>query len=100
MPTRVCHDGRQDDGAHTFRDHESKQKLQSWNCDRQYQQLTKLDPEIERQERRQKMRSRKLKSLFERERESEPVDDAETERDSPSAAKRHRDDVFERHVDN
>ena len=79
----------------------------------QHEQLTELDADVERQQRREQMRAGELQRLAQREREAEAVNQPEAERDRPApvqraparrpvgapAAGRAANDVLERHVD-
>ena len=51
----------------------------------QHEQLTQLDADVERQQRRQQVRAGELQRLPQREREPEAVHEPEGERDQPAA---------------
>ncbi len=100
MPGRVRHQRRENDGPHALRHNPSEQQFQSRDQQHQYQELSQLDPDIERQQRRQQVGAGKLQRLPESERETEAVDQAEAECDDPSSPYAGASgDVLERHVD-
>ena len=86
MPAGVGDQRRQDDRPCPLGHYESEQQLQHGNHERQHQNLTKLDADVERQERRQQMRPSELHRLTQREGKTKSMHEAEYEGDDPPPA--------------
>src|ERR1700730_9791295 len=86
--------------ATTKRNNKSIEQIERRHQQQHHEQLPELYSDIERQKRREQMRACELKRLPEHERKTEPVHQAESERDHPPALHIATDDVLERHVDN
>src|SRR3989442_13971782 len=99
MRAGVGDEPRQDDRADTLGDHEPEQDFERGDEQQKYEELTKLDADIERQQRSQQVRSGELQRLAEREREAESVNETEPEGDHLPALQIAVDDVLERHVE-
>src|SRR5216117_3919747 len=72
VPGRVAHQHRQNDGCEALRDQEAEQDFQRRDEEHEHEQLTELDTEVEREQRRQQMGPGELQRFAERERESNP----------------------------
>ena len=69
-------------------DHVAEQEIERRNQQDQHQQLSQLDADVERQQRRQQVRAGELQRLPQRERKPEPVDQPEPERHQPATFQR------------
>src|SRR5262249_61987653 len=85
VPRGVRHQTRQDDRAEPLGHHVAEQPAERRHEHDEYEQEAELDAGVERQDRGQPMRAGELLHRPQREREAEAVDEAEGERDQPSA---------------
>src|SRR5215213_9944815 len=100
MPRRMSDEGGQEDGTHPWLEHVRKEQCQRRHKERQDEQLTQFDAEIEREQRRQQVGSGELQRLAKRERKPEAVNETEAERQGPPPVDvGGPDDVLERHVE-
>src|SRR5262245_8541909 len=102
MPAGVGYQRRKNDDPDPFGNHETEQKTQRGDEQRERQQLPELDADVEREQRHEQVRPGELQRLPQGERESESMNQTEPESDHPSAPEAvleaAPDDVFERHI--
>ena len=77
----------------------AEQQRERRQNDRQHEELTELDADVEREQRRQQVRSRELKRLPQRERKAESMHQAKAERNHPAALDVGAHHILQRHVD-
>src|SRR5271169_4829637 len=99
MPGRMGDDRRHHDDPHPPGHRAPEEQGQRRNEDAQNGELADLDPDIEREQRYQQVRSGELQLLSEDVGEAEAVDEAEEPGNDPAPAQVGADDVLERHVD-
>jgi hypothetical protein len=85
MPRRMRDERRQNDHPDTLGDDALKENGQQRNRERQDSDLSDLDANVEREERRDEVSAGELERFAKRERKTESMDEPETERDDPPA---------------
>ena len=76
-----------------------EQEIEQRHEDHEHEKLAELDADIEREQRRQEMRSGELQRVLEHEGEAEPVHEPEREGYDPARGRVRFHDVLERHVE-
>src|SRR2546428_12405626 len=88
VPRGMGDDRRENDRPHALGDDVAEQPSERGDYDDEYEQLTELDANVERQERGQQMRAGELQRLPQREREAEAVHETEGEGNHPTTLER------------
>src|SRR5260370_41151604 len=99
MPGRMGDDRRHHDDPHPPRHRAPEEHGQRGNEDAQNSEMADLDPDVEREQRYQKVRPGELQLLLEDVGEAEAVDEAEEPGNDPAPAQAGAHNVLERHVD-
>src|SRR2546422_871726 len=88
VPRSMGDDRRENDRPHALGDDVAEQPSERGDYDDEYEQLTELDANVERQERGQQMRAGELQRRAQREREAEAVHETEGEGNHPTTLER------------